>query len=89
MGPYLYLLGGALLIVAFFVGRSGGGNKLQARNVSGNIVVGDVSGSVSQVAAASAAPSAPAEPKPDRIAWLIGIIGVLVAVAQLGHDLLE
>jgi hypothetical protein len=88
MGPYLYLLGGALLVVAFLLGRSGGGNKLQARNVSGNIVVGDVSGSVSQVAAPAAA-AAPAEPKPDRIAWLIGIIGVLVALAQLGHDMLK
>lgn len=86
MSPYLYLLGTALLVIAFFLGRAGSGNKLRARNVSGNLVIGDVSGNVSQISAPAVAP---AKTSADYVAWLIGIAGVLVALAQLAHDLLN
>ena len=48
MGWYPYLLAGALLVIAVLIGRSGPRNRLRARNISGNVVVGDVSGTVSQ-----------------------------------------
>ena len=88
MGWHLYLMAAVLLAIAFQLRRSGGKNGVRARDISGNVVVGDVSGTVTQT---SACPPA-AEQKPDRIAWAIGILGVLIVVAQLGysvvHDLL-
>jgi hypothetical protein len=73
------------------LGRSRSRNSLRARDITGNTVVGNVSGSVYQ----GTAPQAPT-PSPegkriphDRVAWGIGIVGVLVAVAQLAHDLLK
>ena len=91
MGSYLYLVGAALLVLAFLLGRSGGRNSLRARDLSGNTVVGNVSGGVYQGTAPQAPPlSSEAKKVPrDRVAWGIGIIGVLVAVAQLFHDLLK
>ncbi len=86
MGWYLYLLAGVMLTVAgLMITGSRRRNAMRARDISGNVIVGDVSGSASQ---ASAPPQSTA-PKsgPDRTAWAIGIIGVLVAIAQLAHDL--
>jgi hypothetical protein len=49
------------------------------------VVVGDNAGTINQsyrvTAAGEARPAAP-----DRVAWAIAIVGVLVAVAQLAHD---
>jgi hypothetical protein len=84
MGWYPYILAAALLAIAGLIRRSGRTNSLRARNISGNVVVGDVSGTVSQ----TSAPPPAAEQKPDRIAWAIGIVAVLIAVAQLAHDML-
>jgi hypothetical protein len=84
MGWYPYLLAGALLVVAVLISRSRSRNSLRARNISGNVLVGDVSGTVSQT---SGPPPAP-EPKPDRVAWAIGIVGVLIAAAALAYDVL-
>lgn len=91
MGPHLYFIGIAILIVAFVVGRSGSGNSLRARDVSGNTMVGNASGSIYQGAMPPPAtpPRQAANASPDRIAWAIGIIGVLVACMQLAHDLLK
>ena len=77
MGWYPYLLAGALLVIAVLIGRSGPRNRLRVRNISGNVVVGDVSGTVSQTSTPAPAP----DPKPDRVAWAIGIAGVLIAAA--------
>ena len=86
MGWYLYLLAALMLIVAVWVARSRRGNSVRARDISGNVIVGDVSGTVSQVSAPRPTAS---KSEPDRVAWTIGIIGVLVAVAQLVHDVLK
>ena len=88
----------ALIILAALVRRS---NSLKAGRINGNIVVGDISGSINQTynGAAKPADTNNEAAKPldtgkgaapgasgDRVAWGIGIIGVLVAVAQLAHD---
>ena len=93
MGSYLYLVGVALVVLALLLSRFGSRNSLRARDISGNTVVGDVSGSIHQgTAPPGPAPSLPKRGNkggPDRILWIIGIVGVLVAVAQLVHDLLR
>jgi hypothetical protein len=71
-----------LLIVFGLFKRS---NRLRARNISGNVVVGGSSGTVNQSYRATAAGEAQSA-APDRVAWAIAIIGVLVAAAQLAHD---
>jgi len=91
MGSYLYLVGAGLLVMAFLLGRSGSRNSLRARDVSGNIVVGNVSGGVYQGTAPQVPTPSPDVKKvrPDRVAWAIGLVGVFIALAQLAHDCLK
>jgi hypothetical protein len=79
--PLIVYAIGVLLIVVGFFKRS---NSLRARNVTGNVVVGDNSGTINQ----SYQPNGAREPRgaPDRVAWAIAIVGVLIAAAQLLHD---
>jgi hypothetical protein len=87
MGSYLYLVGGALLILAVLLGRfRGGGNTLRARGVSGNVNVGNVSGTVTQTFTSTGDKG---KPEPDRVAWVIAIVGVLVALAQFAQDFVK
>jgi hypothetical protein len=59
--------------------------SVKARRIKGNIVQGrDISGTINQTYTEGTSGK---EPGPDRIAWAIGIVGVLVAVAQLAHDI--
>jgi hypothetical protein len=76
----VYAIGVALIVVGLFK-RS---NSLRARNVAGNVVVGDNPGTISQSYRTNGAREPPAAP--DRIAWAIAIVGVLIAAAQLAHD---
>jgi hypothetical protein len=82
-----YIIGAFLAIVALGVWalrqRS---NSIKARNITGNVQVGDVSGTVNQTFSASSVSPASERSPPDRVVWAIGIVGVLVAVAQLVHD---
>jgi hypothetical protein len=88
MGWYVYVVAAVLVAVALVIGRPRPRNSLRARDMSNaNVHVGDSSGPTSQTVT-PAAPAGPREAKPDRIAWAIGIIAVLVALAQLGHDVL-
>lgn len=94
MGNWLYLVGLVLVIAGFLIGRIRAGNSVRARDVSGNMVTGNVSGSVSQNAQLAAAEAgkpqvAARASKPDRVAWLIMIIGVLIAVAQLAYSVIH
>ena len=77
----IYAIGVLLIIVGLFK-RS---NSLRARNVAGNVVVGDNSGTINQ----TYRPNRAREPSaaPDRVAWAIAIVGVLIAAAQLAHDM--
>jgi hypothetical protein len=76
----VYAIGVLLIVVGLFKRR----NSLRARNVTGNVVVGDNSGEINQ----SYRPNAASEPSvtPDRVAWAIAIVGVLMTAAQLAHD---
>jgi hypothetical protein len=85
MDWYLYLLAAVLILVAVLRSRSAPKNQLRARDISGNVSVGDVSGTLTQTGAAPP----PADPKPDRVAWLIGIVGVLIAVATLAYTVIH
>lgn len=85
MGYWPYVVGLVLVIAGFLVGRSRGGNSVRTRGISGIVVGGDVSGSVSQAMRPSRL--APAS-TPDRVAWVIGIVGILIAAAALIHDVL-
>jgi hypothetical protein len=71
----VYVIAAVLVIVAL---------ARQARRIKGNVVqMRDNAGTINQTyTEASSADKA----GPDRVAWAIGIIGVLVAVAQLAHD---
>jgi hypothetical protein len=80
--PLIVYAVGVLLIVVGFFKRS---NSLRAHNVTGNVVVGDNSGTINQNYRPNGAREPPAAP--DRVAWAIAIIGVLIAGAQLAHDL--
>ncbi|MBB5402893.1 MULTISPECIES: hypothetical protein [Paraburkholderia] len=67
-------------------------NVLKASKVQGNIVVGNQSGHLTQTYSEMAAPSGkegPSRTAPhgDRVAWVIGIVGALIAAAQLVHDI--
>lgn len=75
----------ALLITIGFFRPS---NRLRARKIVENVLVGDVSGTVNQqhYDQAGAEPDRPAPP--DRVGWAIATVGVLIATAQLVHDLL-
>ena len=79
--PLIVYAIGVLLIVVGFFKRS---NRLRAGNVTGNVVVGDNSGTINQ----SYRPNGAREPStaPDRVAWAIAIVGVLIPAAQLAHD---
>jgi hypothetical protein len=80
--PIVYALA-ALLIAIGLLKRS---NSVRARKMTGNLAVGDNSGTINQNyrATGEAKEGAP----PDRVAWWIAIIGVLIAAAQLAHDVL-
>jgi hypothetical protein len=88
----VYLIGAALIVVALLIALPRRGHSFRARDIHGNTFVGNVNnGSVSQDAAApvAAPPSGTrAKSRPDKVAWIIAMVGVLVALAQLGHDLL-
>jgi hypothetical protein len=81
--PLIVYAIGVLLIVVGLVKRS---NSLRARNVTGNVVVGDSSGTINQSYRPNGAREPPAAP--DRVAWVIAIVGVLIAAAQLAPDVL-
>lgn len=81
MGSYLYLAGFAAVILALFIGR-GRSHSLKAGNITNSTVTNGDTNSVSPQ------PSPP-KPQGDRVAWVIAIIGVLVAGAQLTHDVMK
>lgn len=85
MGYWPYPVGVVLVVSGFLVGHFRRGNSVRARDISGIVVGGEVSGSVSQTTQPS--PLAPSG-KPDLVAWVIGVVGVLIAAAQLVHDVL-
>lgn len=81
-----YLFAGALLVIALVVGRTRRGIK--ARDVADSILInGDAHGAVTQLVAKPSLP--PAKAAPDRVAWVIALLGVIIALVQLGRDLLK
>lgn len=83
----IYGLAGVLIVVAL-VRRS---NSLKAGRIKGPVSVGDNSGTLIQTYSdAAVSPRSNDEARPasagDRIAWVIAIVGVLVAAAQFAHD---
>jgi hypothetical protein len=75
-----YALGMVIVALGLLVKRRG--HYVRARDVHGSVVAGEVNGSVAitntenRVAAGTG----------DRIAWAIGIVGVLITAAQFAHD---
>jgi hypothetical protein len=87
----VYAIAAVLIVVSLAISLPRRGHSLRARDIRGNTIVGDVKGgSISQSSAPppAAAPSESSAKNGDKVAWIIGGIGVLVALAQLGHDLL-
>jgi hypothetical protein len=79
----VYALGAVIAAVGLWLGRRG--PKVRARDVHNSVVADEVNGPVTIT---NAAPGESREaPRGDRIAWVIGIVGVLIAAAQLLHDL--
>ncbi len=71
----------AVLVIAALARHS---YSLKARRIKGNVVqMRDNTGTINQTYTEAGRAE---EAGPDRVAWAIGIIGVLVAVAQLVHD---
>lgn len=82
------IYGLALVLVILALARRS--HAVRARDIKGNMVVGNNRGSISQNYSETGAPAtapSPAAPAPDRVAWAIGIVGALIAAAQLAHDL--
>lgn len=85
MESYLfYLTGPALVIAGVLLGRGRGGNQLRARDISGNVIVGDVTGTVTQTSTRGAEGGKQGR---DVVAWTIGGVGILVMLAQLAVSL--
>jgi hypothetical protein len=85
--PYLiYALGTASVILGLVVGRRG--HVVRARDVRGSIVAGEVNESVTitNTETDATGDADRREGHGDRIAWVIGIVGVLIAAAQFAHD---
>jgi hypothetical protein len=82
--PWLiYALGIVIAVFGLWLGRRG--HSARARDVRNSVVAGEVSGPVTIT---NAAPDKGSEAaRGDRIGWVIGIVGVLIAAAQLAHDL--
>ena len=64
---------------------------VRARDISGVVVAGDNPGSITQTRTETASPASSEGPAShgDRIAWAIGIAGVLIAAAQFAFDVLK
>ncbi len=73
---------GVLLIAIGMFKRS---NILRAGKITGNVAVGNNSGTINQSYRQRGAPGARSA-APDRTAWAIAIVGVLIAAVQLAHD---
>ena len=86
--PLVYGLAFAMFIVALLKQS----NSVKARKIKGPVAIGNNSGSINQTyIEGGKSPDAPkstasSDPPGDRVAWAIGVIGVLVATAQLAHD---
>lgn len=78
------LLTYGLSLVLLIVAWRRFGNRVKARRINGNVMVGDNKGTINQT---YNGPTAYSESAPDRIGWAIGIAGLLIAAAQLAHDL--
>jgi|GEM_PF-3212801 len=88
MGWSLYFIGIALIILAVFRGRNRS-HSLKARDISSSVVInGDAHHDVTHSVQQAPQPDS-TKPSPDRVAWAIGLVGVLVMMAQLGHDLVK
>ena len=73
----------AVLVIAALARHS---YSLKARRIKGNVVqMRDNAGTINQTYTEAGGAE---QAGPDRVAWAIGILGVLVAVAQLAHDVL-
>ena len=86
----VYLAGAALVVVALLLGRSRRGHSVRTRDVSGNMIVGDISGPVSQGAVpppATPPPGAASKSFREWVAWIVGIAGFLLALAKFVHDM--
>jgi hypothetical protein len=77
----IYVLAGLLVAIGLLKRR----NSLRAGKIAGNVVVGDNSGTINQSYRQTGAPEASPAP-PDRTAWAIGIVGVVIAAAQFAYD---
>lgn len=83
----LLIYGLAVVLVVVALARRS--NSLKARRIEGNVVIGDTTGPINQTYNAPP-PSKDSNREPgDRIAWVIGIVGVVIAAAQLAHDVLK
>jgi|HubBroStandDraft_1064217.scaffolds.fasta_scaffold318358_1 hypothetical protein len=86
-----YVFGAAL--VAYAISRRS--NSFRTRRAKGNIVVGDNSGSITQSytdttgSRANDKTGGATAPESDRVAWAIGIVGALIAAAQLVFDVIK
>ncbi len=83
-----YIAGAVLVVVALGIWvlrqRS---YSIRARNITGNVQVGDSSGTINQTFSAPLGSQPGERSQPDRVAWAIGIVGVLVAAAQFAWDI--
>ena len=84
----VYALGVVIAAVGLWLGRRG--HSVRARDVRGSVVAGEVSGpvTITNPAPDAATSKGREQGAGDRVAWVIAIIGVLIAAAQLAHDVL-
>lgn len=76
---FVYIAAAVLVVIALTRSHS-----LKARRIKGNVAqMRDNSGTINQTYTETRSAE---RPEPDRIAWAIGMVGVLIAAAQLAHD---
>jgi hypothetical protein len=76
----VYVAAGIMVVVGLLFGRRG--HRVRARDVTGGVVAGEITGSatISNAAAPSLRQGG------DRVGWVIAVIGVLIAAAQFAYQ---
>jgi hypothetical protein len=84
MGEYLYFVGATVLIIGILFGRNTTINSFHARDVSAPV---SIDNHYNLNTSPPQALPPPEKSRPDYVAWSISIVGVLIAAAQLFHDI--
>jgi hypothetical protein len=81
----VYAVAATVVGVGLLVGRRG--HHTRTRDVTGGVVAGEITGSVTINTAAVSPQRQKPKVSGDRVGWAIAMIGVLVAIAQFTYEI--